>query len=93
MQSRTCLVVCAIAAPLAGHAGSLKCQGNFISPGITEEQLLQACGEPVSRDGANWRYEPPGSVPQVVTLGTGVVMFIRDADEVASPGDPLGAHP
>jgi hypothetical protein len=81
-------------APLVSVAGSLECDGNFISPGITEEQLLKACGNPTSRNGADWRYEIPGSLPVVVTLGDGVVMFIRDADDgVDSPASPLGDHP
>lgn len=85
------------AAPLVSHAGSLECQGNIISPGVTEAQLLEACGEPASRDGANWTYEIPGSVPMVVTFGNGVAMFIRDADDdddgLDSSASPLGDPP
>ena len=89
------LAVSAISsASLVAHAGSLECQGDIISPGITEAQLLQACGEPTSRDGANWRYEMPGSLPMVVTFGNGVAMFIRDADdELDSSASPLGDPP
>lgn len=36
------------------HAVSLECNGNIVSVGISEEQLLDACGEPTSRNGANW---------------------------------------
>ena len=82
------------AAPLFTYAGSLECHGNIISQGDTEQQLLDACGNPTSRDGADWLYEMPGSLPVVVTIGNGVVMFIRDVDEVkASPTNPLGDHP
>jgi len=85
------------AAPLVSYAGSLECQGNIISTGVTEAQLLEACGEPTSRDGANWRYEIPGSLPMVVTFGNGVAMFIRDADddddELDSSASPLGDPP
>jgi hypothetical protein len=82
------------AAPLVSYAGSLECQGNIISPGVTEAQLLEACGNPASRDGANWRYEMPGSLPVVVTFGNGVAMFIRDADdELDSSASPLGDPP
>jgi len=80
--------------PLVTHADSLECQGNVISPGITEAQLLEACGDPTSRNGANWTYEMPGSLPVLVTFGNGVVMFIRDVDEAGgSSTSPLGDHP
>jgi hypothetical protein len=81
------------AAP-AALAGSLECQGNFISPGITETELLQACGEPASRNGAQWIYKMPGDLPMVVTFGIdGVVTFIRDATDLDSPAAPLGDAP
>ncbi len=80
--------------PFVTHADSLECQGNIISPGITEAQLLEACGAPTSRNGANWVYETPGSQPTLVTFGNGVVMFIRDVDEGGgSSTSPLGDHP
>lgn len=80
--------------PLATYADSMECHGNIISPGITEAQLLEACGNPTSREGANWTYETPGSLPVLVTFGNGVVMFIRDVDEAGgSPDSPLGDHP
>ena len=82
------------AAPLVTYAGSLECHGNIISQGDTEQQLLDTCGNPTSRDGTDWLYEMPGSLPVVVTTGNGVVMFIRDADEVkASSTNPLGDRP
>jgi len=84
------------AAPLVSFAGSLECQDNIISTGVTEAQLLEACGEPTSRDGANWRYEIPGSMPMVVTFGNGVAMFIREAeadDGLDSSASPLGDPP
>ena len=93
---RSLLVASVIsAAPLVGYAESLECQGNIISPGVTEEQLLEACGEPTSRDGANWRYDIPGSLPMVVTFGNGVAMFIRDVndDSLGSSASPLGDPP
>jgi len=82
------------AAPLVSVAGSLECQGNIISTGVTEAQLLEACGEPTSRNGANWRYDMPGSLPMVVIFGNGVAMFIREADdELDSSASPLGDPP
>ena len=82
------------AAPLVTYAKSLECHGDIVSQGDTEEQLLEACGNPTSRDGADWLYEMPGSIPVMVTIGNGVVMFIRDADEAkASATNPYGDHP
>ena len=81
-------------APWPAQANTLECQGTVISEGDTEQQLLEACGEPVSRSGANWRYEIPGSLPVVVTLGEGMVMFIREADELPdTSASPIGDHP
>jgi len=80
-------------APMVTHARTLECQGTIVSEGDTEQQLLDACGEPTSRQGANWQYDIPGSLPVVVTLGNGVVMFIRDADEVDPSASPLGDSP
>jgi hypothetical protein len=99
MKTYDCSILTAIlisAAPLISYAGSLECQGNVISTGVTEAQLLEACGEPTSRDGANWRYEIPGSLPMVVTFGNGVAMFIREAEDddgLGSSASPLGDPP
>ena len=92
---RSILVAISIsAAPLVTYAGSLECHGDIVSQGDTEEQLLEACGNPTSRDGADWLYKMPGSIPVMVTIGNGVVMFIRDADEAnASTTNPYGDHP
>jgi hypothetical protein len=96
MKLRFCsiLPVILVAAAPAALAGSLECQGNFISPGITETQLLEACGEPASRNGSKWIYKMPGDFPMVVTFGVdGVVTFIRDATDLDSPDAPLGDAP
>lgn len=83
-----------VVAPLTAYAGSLECHGTIVSAGDTEQQLLETCGNPSSRNGADWTYEIPGSQPVLVTLGNGVVMFIRDVDEAkASNESPLGDHP
>jgi Protein of unknown function (DUF2845) len=89
----TLLAVMISVVPFVSHADSLECQGDFISPGITEAQLLEACGEPASRNGADLIYRIPGSIPMVVTLGNGVVMFIRDLDNETDPASPLGDTP
>lgn len=88
------LSVALVTAVPVAQAGSLECQGNFISPGITGAELLQACGEPTSRNGAEWIYKMPGDIPMVVTFGIdGVVKFIRDATDLDSPAAPLGDAP
>ncbi|MGD2138529.1 MAG: DUF2845 domain-containing protein [Gammaproteobacteria bacterium] len=88
------LSVCLATAAPAVPAGSLECQGNIISPGITRTELVQACGEPTSRHGDEWIYKMPGDYPMVVTFGIdGVVNFIRDATDLDSPASPLGDSP
>ncbi len=84
-------LVTSITSPV--YADSLECNGNIVSAGITEEQLLDACGEPTSRDGENWIYSRPGSLPTLVTFGDGVVLFIRDVDPEDNPASPRGDHP
>lgn len=94
LQFHPILYVCLAVAPLSVLADSLECQGNFISPGVTEAELLQACGEPTSRDGDKWIYKRPGDLPMVVTFGIdGVVNFITDATDLDSPASPLGDSP
>jgi hypothetical protein len=53
------LILVSVMSPSA-YAASLECNGNIISAGITEEELLDACGEPTSRNGANWVYHRAG---------------------------------
>lgn len=81
------------AAPNLTYADSLRCDGRIISPGDTEKQLLDACGNPQSSDGADWLYEMPGYIPVVVTIQGGVVAFIRNLEESeAFSENPLGDH-
>jgi hypothetical protein len=88
------LSVCLAAIAPAVLAGSLECQGNIISPGVTRAELVAACGEPTSRDGEKWIYKMPGDFPMVVTFGIdGVVNFIEDATDLDSPESPLGDSP
>jgi hypothetical protein len=94
LKYSTTLSICLVAAAPAALAGSLECQGNIISPGVTEAQLLKACGEPASRNGYEWVYKMPGDYPMVVTFGIdGVVTFIRDATDLDSAASPLGDSP
>jgi hypothetical protein len=84
-----------LAAPFVTYADSMRCDGDLISPGDTEQQLLDACGNPISREGADLLYEMPGSSPLVVTISMGVVTFIRNLDEsdAAFGTHPLGDRP
>lgn len=79
-----------LATPLVSQADSLRCNGEIIDAGVTEQQLLEACGNPTAREGADWLYKLEGTVPMVVTMGNGVVMFIRGLDE-SDAG--FGSHP
>jgi hypothetical protein len=83
------------AAPLEAHADSLRCHGEIIDPGVTEQELLDTCGNPTKREGADWLYEIAGSSPMVVTIGNGVVMFIRCLYEsdAGFGTQPLGDRP
>ena len=91
----TMLLILVSVMSLPVYAASLECNGNIISAGITGEELLNACGEPTSRYGANWVYHMSGSIPVMVTFGNGVAMFIRDveSEDSDSPSAPFGAHP
>ena len=91
----TMLTILVSVMSLPVYAVSLECKGNIISAGITEQDLLDACGEPTSRNGANWIYHRPGSLPVMVTFGNGVAMFIRDveSEDSDSPSAPFGDHP
>lgn len=80
-------------APHVTYAGSLRCGGSIISPGVTEQELLNACGNPASRNGGDWLYEKSGNISMVVTIAGGVVTFIRDVDESDAFGHPYGDHP
>ena len=93
VQAAVCAMLAA-ALPLTTPAGSLECGGDFISPGVTEAQLLEACGEPTSRNGNEWIYKMQGDFPMVVIFGIdGVVTVIRDATDGDSPASPLGDSP
>lgn len=88
----TVAIMSVCAAPIVGHADDLECQGTIISQGDTVQHLLEACGDPKSRNDSDWLYEVPGSLPVVVTVADGVVMFIRSADEGPDSSSPLGDH-
>jgi hypothetical protein len=83
-----------LATPFASYAGSLRCGGSLISPGNTEQELLDACGAPTRSEGSEWLYERSGKVPVVVTVNRGVVSFIRNkAESGAFSKHPFGDRP
>jgi hypothetical protein len=71
----------------------MRCGGNIISPGITQQELLEACGNPTSRRGGDWLYKKRGNISMVVTIAGGVVTFIREEDESDAFGHPYGDRP
>ncbi|MEA2079971.1 MAG: DUF2845 domain-containing protein [Pseudomonadota bacterium] len=81
------------AAPHVSYAETLRCSGKIISPGDTQQQLLDACGHPKSRRDNDWLYERPGSFPLVVTVNRGVVTFIRNLEESGAFRHPYGDRP
>ena len=82
------------AVPQLSYADSLKCRGKIIKRGFTEQQLMDACGNPASRDGDNLLYEKAGSLPVVVTVQRGVVTFIRSKHESGAFSEhPYGDRP
>ncbi len=81
------------AAPQVSYAATLRCSGKIISPGDTQQQLLDACGNPTSRSGDDWLYERSGSFPLVVTIARGVVTFVRSLEESGAFRHPYGDRP
>ncbi len=81
------------AAPHVSWADSLRCGGNIISPGVTEQELLNACGNPTSRRGDDWLYKKRGSIPMVVSVSRGVVTYIRNMEESGAFRHPYGDRP
>jgi hypothetical protein len=84
-----------LAALPVAHAEPIECNGRLVSPGDTQEKLLELCGEPASRDGNHWIYQRQGSFPRIVTIGGGVIMFIEDgqSSDLQESSSPLGDHP
>jgi hypothetical protein len=78
----------------ATRASPMECNGNLVTVGNTEQQVLATCGEPAARQENRWIYQPEGDLPKILTFGNGVVMEIKDGDD---PGfgnpSPLGDSP
>ena len=75
------------------RASPMECNGNLVTIGNTEEQVLATCGEPTARRDNRWIYKREGDLPKIVIFAEGVVMFIEDGND---PGfnnpSPLGDH-
>jgi hypothetical protein len=87
-------IILAFTALSVAQADSLNCGGNIISQGDSQADLLEACGEPASRDGSRWVYEQEGSLPRIVTLANGMIQFIEAGEmEGFEETSPLGDRP
>jgi len=47
----------ALGTSFAAHADSFYCGENLIEEGMSQDKVVQLCGEPSSRDGNNWIYD------------------------------------
>lgn len=87
-------IILALATLSVAQADSLNCGGDIISQGDSQADLLEACGEPTSRDGSRWVYEQEGSLPRIVTLANGMIQFIEAGEmEGFEETSPLGDRP
>jgi hypothetical protein len=75
------------------RASPMQCDGNLVSVGDTEQQVLATCGEPTARRENRWIYQREGDLPKILTFGNGVIMQIEDGDDPGfSNPSPLGDH-
>jgi hypothetical protein len=75
------------------RASEMQCNGNLVSAGDTEQQVLAICGEPTARRENRWIYRREGDLPKILTFGDGVVMLIEDGDDPGfGQSSPLGDH-
>lgn len=89
-MNRNYFLAFALALVMAGfpvaHAGSMSCGDVFITTGVSQEYVLEQCGEPALTQENKWYYSPPGSITTVITFGGGLVNSI-DTGELPGPGD------
>jgi hypothetical protein len=96
-MKRAYVVFISIVLSLAGlsvsRAAPMECNGNLVSAGDTEQQVLATCGEPTSRRDNRWIYEREGDLPKILIFGDGVVMTIEDGEDPGfGSSSPLGDH-
>ena len=82
-----------LAVTAIASASPLECNGNLVSVGATEQQVLAICGEPTARRENRWIYQREGDLPEILIFADGVVTEIKVGDD---PGfgntSPLGDH-
>jgi hypothetical protein len=72
-------------------ASPMECNGNLVSVGDTEQQVLATCGEPTSRQDNRWIYQREGDLPKILTFGNGMILQIKDGDDPGfSNPSPIG---
>jgi hypothetical protein len=79
---RRLIAVVLLAAASGVSADSMECNGNLVSSGDSMQTVLQNCGEPTSRNGDQWIYQPPNQdvPPNVVTFSNGLVDTITEGN-------------
>lgn len=58
-------------------ADSLRCGTHLVDVGDSEDELLDRCGEPSTREGNRWVYERPGELKMIIRVGERVVQSIH----------------
>jgi hypothetical protein len=51
------LTALSLGVTFAAHADTFYCGEKLIEEGMTQDQVIQFCGEPASRSGYNWTYD------------------------------------
>lgn len=85
-------VLCLISSSVI-RASPMECNGNLVSVGDTEQQVLATCGEPTARRENRWIYQREGDLPKILIFGNGVIIQMKDGDDPGfSNPSPLGDH-
>lgn len=87
-------IILAFSTLSVAQADPMYCGDNIISQGDSQADLLKACGEPASRNGSRWIYDREGSLPMIVTLANGMILFIEAGQEDGfGQTSPVGDRP
>jgi len=73
------VLVAAIAGPALGE--QLRCGTEIIEHGDTEAKVLEACGEPTSREAGTWYYSSPNELTREITFVDGEVRIIKVGEQ------------
>jgi hypothetical protein len=72
-----------LAVALPGMANEMQCGEEYISgeqlEPLTQQQVVEKCGQPTSKEGFNWFYQQQGKI--LVFNSNGDLQEIRDAGE------------